>query len=646
MDGCTDPNDSDSSCYEDDNSRLEEDFQNNPSFQTFLQSISHAMETNSLGLTFDFENLTVSTPTGQKILQDITGTIPRGSYWGIMGPSGAGKSTLVNVLMGQRKASPGTKIKINGLEETTTRDYRKVIGYVPQADTLVPELTVRENILHSARCRLPARWRDKAIQTHVDALIGCLQLSHVQDSQVGDWNNRTTGGISGGQRKRVSIGIELAAAPMAIFLDEPTSGLDATSAASIMRLLKGISRLGVTIIAIVHQPRKQIFYAFDQVLLLAQGGRMVYSGSTAGMEEYFEGMGFQFPLRANPADTLMDIITGDGAQYAIGGGAAKTRGSQVDYLIDMWKSKGQNPTHQEHGPHLLLDGPIIPTKPPPRLPSGPNSTIPSQPSLHPPTLSNRGATLPAQILYTLSRTLLIQTRTPLTQTSELLCSTLAGTLIGLTAYPSHGNLFQGIPHAPFTPLTSGVDYVSIPQLGLLAGMSIGLCASAPGYWVLGSRQEVARRERRAGHSVLAEFGGRTVGVLPRLVGCSIHFSVLLDLLASPRMGWGRLWTVNLGYFWCIYGLAGVVSVGVRKPEDGPLIAVLGSLVIGVLGGVAPPLSRVREWGVEWFWRVSPGVWFAEAYFTENLVPLGFLYRVDLASRTVGYTLGRFGVDVG
>ncbi|RMX94132.1 hypothetical protein D0867_13958, partial [Hortaea werneckii] len=648
MDGCTDPNDSDSSCYEDDNSRLEEDVQNNPSFQTFLQSISHAMETNSLGLTFDFENLTVSTPTGQKILQDITGSIPRGSYWGIMGPSGAGKSTLVNVLMGQRKASPGTKIKINGLEKTTTRDYQKVIGYVPQADTLVPELTVRENILHSARCRLPARWRDKAIQTHVDALIGCLQLSHVQDSQVGDWNNRTTGGISGGQRKRVSIGIELAAAPMAIFLDEPTSGLDATSAASIMRLLKGISRLGVTIIAIVHQPREQIFYAFDQVLLLAPGGRMVYSGPTgAMMEEYFEGMGFQFPLRANPADTLMDIITGDGAQYAIGGGAAKTRGSQVDHLIDMWKSKGQDPTHQEHGPHLLLDGPIItPTKPPPRLPSGPNSTIPSQPSLHPPTLSNRGATLPAQILHTLSRTLLIQTRTPQTQISELLCSTLAGTLIGLTAYPSHGNLFQGIPHAPFTPLTSGVDYVSTPQLGLLAGMSIGLCASAPGYWVLGSRQEVAQRERRAGHSVVAEFGGRTVGVLPRLVGCSLHFSVLLDLLASPRMGWGRLWTVNLGYFWCIYGLAGVVNVGVRKPEDGPLIAVLGSLVIGVLGGVAPPLSRVREWGVEWFWRVSPGVWFAEAYFTENLVPLGFLYRVDLASRTVGYTLGRFGVDVG
>ncbi|KAI7097294.1 hypothetical protein KC352_g38631, partial [Hortaea werneckii] len=383
-----------------------------------------------------------------------------------MGPSGAGKSTLVNVLMGKIKTSSGT-IKINGCAKATTREYRKVIGYVPQDDILVPELTIRENILHSARCRLPARWRDKAIQTHVDALIGCLQLSHVQDSQVGDVNRP---GVSGGQRKRTSIGIELAAAPMAIFLDEPTSGLDASSAASLMRLLKGISRLGVTIIAIVHQPREQIFYGFDQVLLLAQG-RMVYAGPTGEMEEYFERMGFQFPLRANPADTLMDILTGDGAQYAVGGGAAKTRGSQVDHLIDEWKTKGQDPRHQDTHPHHLLDNPITPTKPLPRR----SNTTPSLPTLH-----NRSATLPAQILHNLHRALLIQTRTPGTQISELLCSTLAGTLIGLTAYPSHGNLFQGIPHSPFSALGSAVDYISTPQLGLLAGMSIGLCASAPG----------------------------------------------------------------------------------------------------------------------------------------------------------------------
>ena len=112
-----------------------------------------------------------------------------------------------------------------------------------------------------------SRWiRRRWLCDHVDSLIACLQLTHVQHSRVGDTANPI---ISGGQRKRVNIGLELAAAPMAIFLDEPTSGLDATSAASIMRLLKALSRLGVTTIAIIHQPREQIFYGFDQLLLLS-----------------------------------------------------------------------------------------------------------------------------------------------------------------------------------------------------------------------------------------------------------------------------------------------------------------------------------------------------------------------------------------
>lgn len=136
--------------------------------------------------------------------------------------------------MGKIK-NTGGMIKVNGHNSDMSK-YKKLIGYVPQDDIVLPELTVRENILHSARVRLPKTWRDQAIQAYVDALISCIGLSHVQHSLVGDAVRPV---ISGGQRKRVSIGMELAAAPMAIFLDEPTSGLDATSASSIMRLLKG-----------------------------------------------------------------------------------------------------------------------------------------------------------------------------------------------------------------------------------------------------------------------------------------------------------------------------------------------------------------------------------------------------------------------
>lgn len=139
---------------------------------------------------------------------------------------------------------------------------------VPQDDIVLSELTVRENILHSARVRLPSDWKDDEIQKHIDVLLRCLHLWHVKDSLVGSTAARI---ISGGQRKRVSIGIELAAAPMALFLDEPTSGLDATSAGFIIMTLKALSRLGITVVTIIHQPRHEIFDALDSILLLGAG---------------------------------------------------------------------------------------------------------------------------------------------------------------------------------------------------------------------------------------------------------------------------------------------------------------------------------------------------------------------------------------
>ena len=156
--------------------------------------------------------------------------------------------------------------------------------------------------------RLPSTWKEPEVQAHVDALLKCLSLSYVQHSLVGDPMKPV---ISGGQRKRVSIGIELAAAPMALFLDEPTSGLDATSSLSVMKLLKALSHLGVTIVTIIHQPRAEIFDCLDNVMLLAEG-RQVYRGKTQHARGYFKNLGFHFPNNCNPADTIMDIISGQG----------------------------------------------------------------------------------------------------------------------------------------------------------------------------------------------------------------------------------------------------------------------------------------------------------------------------------------------
>lgn len=216
MDGCVD----DEAVSVDDGD-IDEDCHNSPDFRQFIHSMAKTIETHSIGLAFNYKNLRFQTRKGKTILSDVTGSISRGELLGIMGGSGVGKSTFVNTLMGKQRAASGSTLKINGWEKDMSK-YRKLIGYVPQDDIILPELTVRENILHSARIRLPTSWKDRAIQDHVDSLIACLQLAHVQHSRVGDARKPV---ISGGQRKRVNIGIELAAAPMAIFLDEPTSGL-------------------------------------------------------------------------------------------------------------------------------------------------------------------------------------------------------------------------------------------------------------------------------------------------------------------------------------------------------------------------------------------------------------------------------------
>lgn len=628
MDGYAD--DDDMSLYDDD-AKLEDDFHNSPDMQRFIRSMTKTIETNSIGLSFDYEKLSYTTRKGKKILQDVTGTMPRGSCWGIMGGSGAGKSTFVNVLMGKTIATSGT-IKINGHVKDMSK-YKKLIGYVPQDDIVFPELTVRENILHSARVRLPAKWRDKMIQDHVDSLIACLQLTHVQHSRVGDASRPI---ISGGQRKRVNIGMELAAAPMAIFLDEPTSGLDATSAATIMRLLKAISRLGVTTIAIIHQPREQIFYGFDQLLLLAQG-RAVYSGPTEDVQAYFEHLGFAFPQRVNPADTLIDIVTGDGAQYTLGAGKRET---DVESLIHEWNISGQFSAHQQH-----LSASIEGARRNRRLSNQSDySTAEQEESLRR-TMKNRGASWPAQVFYCWKRAMTQQVRNATSFFFEIGVGALAGVIIGLSAFAAGGHLFQGIYHPPFTELSSAVDYMSTPQIGLLGGMAIGLAASAPGFWVFGEEKMMYYRETASGHSRSAYYVGKLLSTIPRIALSSLHFTVFLGVLATPLIQFQNMYAANLMYFWCIYGLSSVVSMIVKR-EDGPLLAVLASLVIGVLGGVAPPLSKVKTWHMEWFWRLSPGVWFTEAYFTENLTPLGYLYELDLAAKTMGFTLNQYALDIG
>ncbi|KAJ3069575.1 hypothetical protein HDU98_007367 [Podochytrium sp. JEL0797] len=299
-----------------------------------VNAFKESFRNRELRMNFRFESLSLQLKTGKTILQGVTGEIRSKRMTAIIGPSGAGKTTFMNVLMG-KVSRTGGELFING-QRAETHLYRKIVGYVPQEDIMINDLTVRENVLHSARVRLPRSWGSTQINNHVDNVLRALNLSHVANSCIGDENTR---GISGGQRKRVNIAMELAAAPLAIFLDEPTSGLDATSSLDVASILHSVAALGLTIVAVIHQPRIEIFRKFDDVLMIAPGGRVAYLGPTALAKQYFEILGFEFEPMANASDTLMDILAGKGVNHSFT--------LTPDQLVEIWEDRHSRDIYSE-----------------------------------------------------------------------------------------------------------------------------------------------------------------------------------------------------------------------------------------------------------------------------------------------------------
>ncbi|KAF5955243.1 hypothetical protein HYC85_008099 [Camellia sinensis] len=255
-----------------------------------------------------FKDLTLTLKGKKKhLLRCVTGKIMPGRVSAVMGPSGAGKTTFLSALAG--KVTGCTRmgsILINGKVESIF-SYKKIIGFVPQDDVVHGNLTVEENLRFSARCRLPADLPKADKVLVVERVIECLGLQAVRDSLVGTVEKR---GISGGQRKRVNVGLEMVMEPSLLILDEPTSGLDSSSSNLLLRALRREALEGVNISMVVHQPSYALFKMFDDLILLAKGGLTVYHGSVKKVEEYFAGLGITVPERVNPPDHFIDILEG------------------------------------------------------------------------------------------------------------------------------------------------------------------------------------------------------------------------------------------------------------------------------------------------------------------------------------------------
>ncbi len=235
-------------------------------------------------LIFQVNNLTYKFKSGKKAIHKIDFTETNGKLVGIMGGSGSGKSTLLNVLNGTYKASTG-EVLINGFDVIKDKkELEGIIGHVSQDDLLIEDLTVFQNLYYNAQLSFGGLPKNQILIKVVN-MLNNLGLYEIRDMKVGSPLNKK---ISGGQRKRLNIALELIREPSILFLDEPTSGLSSRDSENILDLLKEITLRGKLIFVVIHQPSSDIFKMFDRLIILDQGGFVAYNGDPVDSLVYFK----------------------------------------------------------------------------------------------------------------------------------------------------------------------------------------------------------------------------------------------------------------------------------------------------------------------------------------------------------------------
>ena len=297
----------------------------------------YGMPKRSVSLQWSIDSYVISRADGSKrILDNVCGEaygnsedVPEneGGLFAILGPSGAGKTTLLDILAGRQTAGAVSgDVRVNG-RKVTPLMMTQLAGYAPQSDILPGTSTVWEYLLFHANLRLPPGVTPAEKKRRVTTIVAELGLTKVMQSFIGDEYTR---GISGGEKKCVSVAAELLHNPCIMFLDEPTTGLDSTNAATMVELLASLGKQGVIVVLSIHQPRSDIFQLMERVLVLSSYGQMVYSGHTSKLSGFLSSLPYvpSLPDKVNIADFLLDLVI-------------KSRHEIVASLIKDYKEKHQ-----------------------------------------------------------------------------------------------------------------------------------------------------------------------------------------------------------------------------------------------------------------------------------------------------------------
>lgn len=253
-----------------------------------------------------FHNLTYRVKEGNRsnaktILKGVSGRLRSGELTAIMGPSGAGKSTLLNILSGYKTSNIEGSVTMNGHERNISA-FRKLSAYIMQDNQLHGNLSVQEAMTVATNLKLSKKFTKPEKNSMIDDILLTLSLS--------EHRNTLTRNLSGGQKKRLSIALELVSNPPIMFFDEPTSGLDSSTCFQCINLLKMLAEGGRTIICTIHQPSARLFEMFDQLYTLADG-QCVYQGSTKQLVPFLSTLNLECPSYHNPASYIIEVACGE-----------------------------------------------------------------------------------------------------------------------------------------------------------------------------------------------------------------------------------------------------------------------------------------------------------------------------------------------
>ncbi|GJQ84326.1 hypothetical protein Trydic_g5264 [Trypoxylus dichotomus] len=247
----------------------------------------------------DIEFYNLSCQVGKKdILKSVSGKFSSGQLTGILGSSGAGKTTVLDVLAGDAQGTVSGRIYING-EPRVMSDFRKTTCYLRQEDLIQPFLTVLESVTIATHLKLGKRFSDEEKHSVVRGILSTIGLDTSRDTEVEN--------LSGGQRKRLTIALELVNNPAVIFLDEPTTGLDDVTMRQCIKLLKSLASQGRNVICTIHQPSDSILKLFDLVYFLSDG-YCIYNGTVPDLVPFLSNAGCPCPTSYNPADYIIEVV--------------------------------------------------------------------------------------------------------------------------------------------------------------------------------------------------------------------------------------------------------------------------------------------------------------------------------------------------